>query len=82
MLLQPEVERGEMERRDQEVEHFQIEKVKVEVHPTREAAGSAAAKAAAGALKKLVAGRESIGVIFATGASQIDTLRALIEIPG
>jgi glucosamine-6-phosphate deaminase len=42
-----------------------------------EAAASAAAGAAAGALRELARGRGDIGVIFATGASQFETLRAL-----
>src|SRR5690348_358107 len=49
----------------------------VEVHPTRSAAGAAAAKAAARAIR---AGLEDadIGVVFATGRSQLETLRALV----
>jgi glucosamine-6-phosphate deaminase len=50
---------------------------KIEVHPSPEAAGIAAAKAAAGVLTELAKTRDSIGVIFATGASQFDTLAAL-----
>ncbi|HEY1902754.1 MAG TPA: 6-phosphogluconolactonase [Terracidiphilus sp.] len=58
--------------------HFQ--KLKIEVHPSREAAGIAAARAAGEALRSIAATRESFGVIFATGASQLETLRALREI--
>ena len=54
--------------------------LKLEIYPTREAAGVAAAQAAAKALTELGAARESVGVIFATGASQIETLRALTRI--
>jgi glucosamine-6-phosphate deaminase len=50
---------------------------RIEVHPSRETAGIAAAKAAAAALTELAKTRDSIGVIFATGASQFDTLAAL-----
>jgi glucosamine-6-phosphate deaminase len=64
------------------VSHFDYGKLKPEIHPNREAAGAAAARAAADALKKLAGTRESIGVIFATGASQIATLEALPEIEG
>ena len=71
-----------MQKTDQDVEHFVVEKLKVEVHPTREAAGAAAAKASAEALKKLSASGKKVGVIFATGASQIDALKALTSIPG
>jgi glucosamine-6-phosphate deaminase len=51
--------------------------MKVEVHPTRETAGRAAAHAAAEALRQLAAARDAVGVIFATGASQFETLSAL-----
>jgi glucosamine-6-phosphate deaminase len=57
--------------------YFQVGSMKVEVHPTSHAAGAAAARAAADALIKLAETRDSIGVIFATGASQIETLREL-----
>ena len=36
-----------MHRSGEEVEHFRVEKLKVEIHPSREAAGAAAAAAAA-----------------------------------
>jgi glucosamine-6-phosphate deaminase len=71
-----------MQKTDQDVEHFQVEKLKVEVYPSREVAGAAAANASAEALKKLAASGKKIGVIFATGASQIDALKALTSIPG
>ncbi|MGB8480721.1 MAG: glucosamine-6-phosphate deaminase [Acidobacteriaceae bacterium] len=70
-----------MGTQSREVQHFQVERLKVEIHPTREAAAVAAAGAAAEALKKLKGVRETIGVIFATGASQLDTLKNLIETP-
>jgi glucosamine-6-phosphate deaminase len=73
--------RSDMCGADGEVERFQTGKVNIEVHPTREDMGSAAAKAAGEALKKLAQARECIGVIFATGASQIHTLRALVNTP-
>jgi glucosamine-6-phosphate deaminase len=63
-----------------QVKHLQVGTMKVEVHPSREAAGVAAAQAAADAMKALAKTRDSIGVIFATGASQIDTLDALTSI--
>jgi glucosamine-6-phosphate deaminase len=62
------------------VKHLECGKLKLEIHPSREAAGSAAAQAAAAALTELGRTFESIGVIFATGASQITTLEALTEI--
>ena len=54
--------------------------MKVEIHPSREAAGRAAAHAAAAALRELGMGRERAAVIFATGASQFETLAALTAI--
>jgi glucosamine-6-phosphate deaminase len=59
------------------VRQFRAGLMKVEVHPSREAAGRAAAHAAAGALAELAATRDTVAVIFATGASQFDTLAAL-----
>ena len=64
------------------VEYFQVERLKVEVHPSSEAAGAAAAHASAEALKRLAVSGKVIGVIFATGASQIETLKVLATIPG
>jgi glucosamine-6-phosphate deaminase len=71
-----------MEKLTSEVEEFQVEKLKVQVHPSREAAGAAAAKATADSIKALAAARKIFSVIFATGASQIETLKALTAIPG
>ena len=52
-----------------------------EIHPNTKAAGEAAAQAAAQALRQLENRWESVGVVFATGASQLDMLRALTAIP-
>jgi glucosamine-6-phosphate deaminase len=57
--------------------HLRAGHLKVEIHPSRAAAGLAAARAAAGALAGLAETRDSIGAIFATGASQFETLAAL-----
>jgi len=70
-----------MQKIDQDVDNFQVEKLKVEVHSSREAAGAAAAKASAEALKKLAVAGKNFGVIFATGASQIEALKVLTAIP-
>ncbi len=51
--------------------------MRVEVYASRAAAGRAAAEAAATALKELAAAHDVFAVIFATGASQFDTLGAL-----
>jgi glucosamine-6-phosphate deaminase len=65
-----------------EVRHFRAGKLKLEIHPTSEAAGAAAASVAAEALKTLNRQETDVGVVFATGASQLSTLRALTSIPG
>lgn len=62
--------------------HFQIENLKIEIHTSREEAGMAAAEATAAELKSLAQRSKSIGVIFATGASQLETLRALVRLAG
>jgi glucosamine-6-phosphate deaminase len=67
---------------DAKPKSFQIEKLKVEVYPTSKAAGGAAARAVAEELVRLSQTRDSIGVIFATGASQIETLEALTAMEG
>ncbi len=61
---------------------FCLGKLKINIYPTRAAAGEAAAENAAAALKELSASGENIGVIFATGTSQLETLRALVNIEG
>jgi glucosamine-6-phosphate deaminase len=53
----------------------------VEVHPSSQAAGTAAAHAAAKALIELAQAQDDVGVIFATGASQFETLNELTRIP-
>jgi glucosamine-6-phosphate deaminase len=66
-----------MNANNRDVKHFEIGTMKVEVHPSRKAMGAAAAGATAEGLKELGRSRETIGVIFATAASQLDTLDAL-----
>lgn len=51
--------------------------IKLEIHENQKEAGEAAAQAAAHALKQLDRDRKEIGVVFATGASQLQTLQAL-----
>lgn len=65
-----------------ELRHHRFGSLKVEVHPTKNAAGAAAAQAAAGALRRLSREQASIGVIFAAAASQLETLRALVATAG
>jgi len=63
------------------ITRFQVGNLKIEIHPDSESAGKAAAEAAAQSMRQLASRQESIGVIFATGASQLPTLRALVSIP-
>lgn len=63
------------------VRRFDSGKIKIEIHPDKKAAGAAAAHAAAAELRRLDRFRDGIGVIFATGASQLDMLDALTSIP-
>jgi glucosamine-6-phosphate deaminase len=65
-----------------DVKHFQVGNMKLEVHSNARSMGAAAAQAAAEALEQLGQSREVIGAIFATGASQLDTLEALTSIEG
>ena len=62
------------------IRQFKCGSMSVEVHQTKQAAGQAAAQAAANAFRQ--AGRDStnIPVIFATGSSQLETLRELTQI--
>jgi len=55
--------------------------MKVEVYPTAQAAGEAAAKEVAAAMRELALESDRVGIIFATGASQLETLHALTSIP-
>jgi glucosamine-6-phosphate deaminase len=64
------------------VVRFSAGTIKLEVHPNKEALGAAAAHAAAEELRRLDQLGKNIGVIFATGASQFDTLEALTSIEG
>lgn len=57
-------------------------KLRMQVYSSREAAGAAAARDAAEAIREKSAARDSLGVIFATGASQIAVLAALTAIRG
>ena len=64
-----------------EVKQFKVGTMKLEIHASKKAAGSAAARAAAETLKELEQARREIGVIFATGASQLEMLHALTSMP-
>jgi glucosamine-6-phosphate deaminase len=61
--------------------YFEVGAMKVEVHPNARAAGVAAAQAAGKELMELAKALDSVGVIFATGASQFEVLNELTRIP-
>jgi glucosamine-6-phosphate deaminase len=60
--------------------YLRVGSLKVEVYPTSKIAGIAAARAVARAMAEQE--QESIGMIFATGASQLSTLEALTSMDG
>jgi glucosamine-6-phosphate deaminase len=60
-----------------EPRRFRVDALKFEVYESREAAGRAAALAAAEAMRSALKGEGDLGVIFATGASQLSMLAAL-----
>jgi len=66
----------------QDVTRFRVGTINLEIYRTGRAAGEAAAQAAVGELRRLARSSKDIGVIFATGASQLDTLETLTSIPG
>lgn len=71
-----------MEKPNNNVIRFSAGTIKLEIHPSKQAVGAAAARAAAEELRRLEQLGTSIGVIFATGASQIETLDSLTAISG
>ena len=66
-----------MQSPDNSLTRFNAGTIKLEVHATRKAAGIAAAQAVAEELHRLDQQGKDIAVIFATGASQLDSLDAL-----
>jgi glucosamine-6-phosphate deaminase len=74
--------KGLMEKPNNNVIRFNAGTIKLEIHPSKQAVGGAAARAAAEELRRLDQLGPSIGVIFATGASQIETLDSLTSISG
>jgi glucosamine-6-phosphate deaminase len=65
-----------------QVIRFNAGTIKLEVHPDRKSAGESAARAAAEEMQRLAKSQKELAVIFATGASQFDTLEALTALPG
>jgi glucosamine-6-phosphate deaminase len=64
---------------NKEVTRLQVGTLKLEIYPTRKAAGEAAAQAVAQAIHQFGSFGKDVAVIFAAAASQIETLRALTE---
>ncbi|HTF67284.1 MAG TPA: 6-phosphogluconolactonase, partial [Edaphobacter sp.] len=60
-----------------EAKHLKIGTMKIEIYPSSKMAGIAAARATALAMAELEQTQDFIGMIFATGASQLDMLDAL-----
>jgi glucosamine-6-phosphate deaminase len=60
---------------------FKVEDLKIEIYPDRATAGAAAAHAVATAFQAITENTEVLGVIFATGVSQLATLEALTKMP-
>jgi glucosamine-6-phosphate deaminase len=74
-------EKGVRVKGELQVNMLTVGKLKVEVCKNSGAAAFSAAVAAAKAIQALADEQETVAVIFATGASQIDTLAALTEMP-
>lgn len=70
-----------MAAEEKEIRHFKVEMLRIEVYPDGATAGEAAAQSAANALIHLADAQQEIAVIFATGASQLNTLRTLTSFP-
>jgi glucosamine-6-phosphate deaminase len=66
---------------ESQVKRLQFGTLKIEIHPSSKAAGLEAARAAGKAIAELAQTRETVGVIFATGASQLAILDALTSLP-
>ena len=70
----------EMRAQAQQAGFLKAGTLKIEIYSDSQAAGEAASQAAAEAIRQQARHTGDIGVIFATGASQIPTLRALTAI--
>jgi glucosamine-6-phosphate deaminase len=66
----------------EEVKQMTVDRLKIEIHPDMASAGKAAARATERAIQELKQESERLAVIFATGASQLATLDALIASAG
>jgi glucosamine-6-phosphate deaminase len=73
--------KGIMKAPTDSVIRFTSGTMKLEIHPSSKELGTAAASAAVAEFRRLDQLGRDIGVIFATGASQFDTLATLTSIP-
>ena len=64
-----------------EASRFSVGTLRVEVYAGARAAAEAAARAAAQTMRELEGRAATFGIIFATGASQLDTLNVLTSLP-
>ena len=62
-----------------EPKRFKAGTLKFEIYESRQAAGEAAARDVAEAMQAVLPAQGDLGVIFATGASQLSMLRSLVE---
>ena len=79
LFISPEPGKGDVVEGTQ-VKRLQFGKLKVEIHPSSRAAGLEAARAAGKEIAKLAQSGDAVGVIFATGASQLAILDALTSL--
>jgi glucosamine-6-phosphate deaminase len=75
-------EAGREEGETMEAKQIHAGSMKLKIYPSKQEAGEAAAQAAAHAILQLQQAEGEIGVIFATGASQLAMLQALTSLPG
>lgn len=61
---------------------FDVDSLRIEVHADRRGLGQAAAAFLANALLESSDGRERLGMMFASAPSQVETLEALMNVPG
>jgi glucosamine-6-phosphate deaminase len=81
IIIAPNNKESRLTETNAQAKYYRIGTMKVEVHPSVQAAGAAAARAAGKALLELSQAHDAVGVIFATGASQFETLNELTRIP-
>jgi glucosamine-6-phosphate deaminase len=81
IIVEPNTKESGLTETSAQMKYYRIGTLKVEVYPDSQAAGAAAARTAGRALLELAQAHDAVGVIFATGASQFETLNELTRIP-